>query len=384
MAGLFDVWSNDPNGQAELALISGLLSGKGNFGGILGQAMMGAQQAYGQGQEAQQKRKMQDLQAEMTKTQLAGLQGQQADQEAVRKFWADSQNYMLPSRQAPGDFGPGEAPQLPAGVADPRFVAQRMLQSGSPMLAQQGFQGLQKPAATPVHVKAGETFGTFDPTTGQFKPTYSAPNKPDDGTKLAQLIAEQNKYPPTHPLYKTYSDMIAKETTHQPQVQLSINEGQKGLDNELKVRKEWNSEQTYKVYQEVSAAHQQIKAGLNQHSPAGDLAAATKMMKLLDPTSVVRESELAMAMQASGAWDRLTNYAQMRINGTKLTPEQRKDFERLADDLYGAAAQAYNAKRSEYDSFARSYGLDANRVVGPAAKTLGDGANGGFSIRPIP
>ena len=37
-------------------------------------------------------------------------------------------------------------------------------------------------------------------------------------------------------------------------------------------------------------------------------------MKLLDPTSVVRESELLMAMQASGALDRLYNYAQMRVH----------------------------------------------------------------------
>lgn len=46
MAGLFDQWSDNPNSQAELAMISGLLAGKGNLNGILGRSMMGSQEAY--------------------------------------------------------------------------------------------------------------------------------------------------------------------------------------------------------------------------------------------------------------------------------------------------------------------------------------------------
>ena len=140
--------------------------------------------------------------------------------------------------------------------------------------------------------------------------------------------------------------------------------GQSGLDNEMKIRGAFSGEPVYKGFQEMKTAYGQITESIKQASPAGDLAAATKFMKLLDPGSVVRESELYMAMQASGALDRFVNYANMRISGQKLTPEQRKDFQSLADKLYSASVSAYNQKRGEYATVADDYGLNVNRAVG--------------------
>lgn len=148
---------------------------------------------------------------------------------------------------------------------------------------------------------------------------------------------------------------------------VSINTGQKGLDNEFKLRGEFKSEPVYKAQQEMQSAYAQIQQSLKQASPAGDLAGATKIMKLLDPGSVVRESELGMAMAASGLLDRAQNYASNIISGNKLTPTQRKDFQRLADALYSESVKAYNAKRSEYDKLGGEYGLNAARAIGPAA-----------------
>lgn len=143
-----------------------------------------------------------------------------------------------------------------------------------------------------------------------------------------------------------------------------MNEGQSGFDNELKVKNAFSGEPVYKGFQEMKSAYNQITDSIKQESPAGDLAAATKFMKLLDPGSVVRESELYMAMQASGALDRFVNYANMRISGEKLTPDQRKDFQSLADKLYQASINAYNEKRNEYAGIAQAYGLDPSRSVG--------------------
>ena len=65
-----------------------------------------------------------------------------------------------------------------------------------------------------------------------------------------------------------------------------------------------------KGFGEASSAYKQINATLDSatKSPAATLAAATKFMKILDPGSVVRESELGMALQASGVLDRAANY----------------------------------------------------------------------------
>lgn len=148
---------------------------------------------------------------------------------------------------------------------------------------------------------------------------------------------------------------------------VSVNTGQKGLDNTLKLRGDFRSEPVYKAHQEMQAAYSQIQQALKQASPAGDLAGATKIMKLLDPGSVVRESELGMAMAASGLLDRVQNYAQNIINGTKLTPTQRADFLKLAAALYGESVRSYNSKRSEYEGIAQRNQLPVPDVVGAPA-----------------
>jgi len=148
---------------------------------------------------------------------------------------------------------------------------------------------------------------------------------------------------------------------------VNVNTGQKGLDNEFKLRDGFKAEPVYKAHQEMQSAYSQIQQSLKQASPAGDLAGATKLMKLLDPGSVVRESELGMAMQASGLMDRLTNYAGMVTSGQKLTPTQRKDFQTLADALYGESVNQFNAKRGEYEKLGGEYGLNAPRALGPGA-----------------
>jgi hypothetical protein len=143
-----------------------------------------------------------------------------------------------------------------------------------------------------------------------------------------------------------------------------MNEGQPGFDNTLKLKSAFAGEPVYKGFQEMKSAHNQITESLKSKSPAGDLAAATKFMKLLDPGSVVRESELYMAMQASGALDRFANYAENLAKGTKLTPTQRQDFGQLADKLYKASVDSFNQKRQEYADIAEENKLNATLAVG--------------------
>ena len=198
----------------------------------------------------------------------------------------------------------------------------------------------------------------MNPFTG--KPVGSVPKSGDPFKDL--VLADGNGgMRPNSPLINAKSQIARSGASS-----VSVNTGQKGLDNELKIRSDFRSEPIYKAHQEVQSAHSQITAALKQASPAGDLAGATKLMKILDPGSVVRESELGMAMAASGLEDRLRNYASNVVNGTKLTPTQRKDFQDLADKLNQESIKQYGAKRKEYESFATGYGLDGERILGPA------------------
>ena len=157
-----------------------------------------------------------------------------------------------------------------------------------------------------------------------------------------------------------YNELKAKEFRQSG----AVNLGQKGLDNTLKLRGDFRSEPTYKAFQEVDSAYRQITEGLNAKSPAGDLAAATKFMKLLDPGSVVRESELNMAMQATGKLDQAKTYAQSIINGTKLSEKQRADFRSMSNDLFNAAANQYKSKQDEYAGIAKRNDLNVQDVIG--------------------
>jgi hypothetical protein len=107
----------------------------------------------------------------------------------------------------------------------------------------------------------------------------------------------------------------------------------------------------------------QITEGLNAKSAAGDLTAATKFMKLLDPGSVVRESELYLAMDATGVLDKFSNYHNRLLKGEKLTPNQREDFRNIANKLFKAAEKTKIGYDKQYEDIARSNNLDPSKII---------------------
>jgi len=149
---------------------------------------------------------------------------------------------------------------------------------------------------------------------------------------------------------------------------VSVDTGQKGFENKMSAKKTFMSEPIYKDFTDMKSAYGQVISALDQGSPIGDVAGATKVMKLLDPGSVVRESELGIAMAASGRMDRLKNYFSKWASGETLTPTQRSDFKQLSNELYAAAGQAYNQKRGEYIGFGKDTGVDLESALGSEAR----------------
>jgi hypothetical protein len=152
-----------------------------------------------------------------------------------------------------------------------------------------------------------------------------------------------------------YRQQIATRVDVKPVIDMTG--GQKGFENEMKLGGAFKNEPIYKDYNDMKSAYSQVISSLSQGTPIGDVAGATKVMKLLDPGSVVRESELGIAMAAAGRMDRLQSYFSNMMSGQKLTPTQREDFKTLSNELYAAAGQAYNQKRKEYEQFGDAYGF---------------------------
>ena len=214
----------------------------------------------------------------------------------------------------------------------------------------------------------------FDEVTGTYTEIGSVKAGEVKTPSLMDLAFAQNKIDPSTPLSEITPENLEKvfntyarfrQGTDKPGTVVNITEGQKGLENEIRVSSQFKGEPVYKAFQEVKSAYGQITNAIDLRSPAGDLAAATKIMKLLDPGSVVRESELGMAMQATGLVDRIRGFADNVIKGTKLTEQQRTDFRRLADSLYADSARSYNSKLGEYQNLGARYGLNTSALGSP-------------------
>jgi uncharacterized protein YifE (UPF0438 family) len=114
---------------------------------------------------------------------------------------------------------------------------------------------------------------------------------------------------------------------------------------------------------EISRQGKIIEASLKDPSSAATLASATAFMKMLDPESVVRESELAMAMKTEGLLGRMGNYMNVIESGQVLTENQKTDFARLIKAYREAANQAQNNLNKKYSQISTEYGLDPKRVA---------------------
>lgn len=369
--GILDL--NNPQNMGLLSLGLRLMSTPGKFGTALGQAGMGALGDMQQIQAQNDTRKSRELQQQMLMMQLeqakALQEAQRAQAEKAKALEAAYSGAIVsPAQQAlAGGGGPtianAQAMQGMQPKIDQNRLIQGLLQAGAGPEA----YALLQPKAP---IKAGEGDVFLDPAT--YKPIASIPKTP---TKPGAV--QEFEYGLQNPAFNQWDQARRKSGA----TNLSVNTGQRGLDNTLKLRGDFRQEPIYKAFQEVQSAHSQITTALKQASPAGDLAGATKLMKILDPGSVVRESELGMAMAAGGLLDRIENYASLVLKGEKLTPAQRADFQKLADSLFAESERQYNAKRSEYEGIAKRNSLDVMDVLGPASsyKPRSDG----WGITPV-
>lgn len=359
MPGLLD----DPKNYGLLSLGLRLMSTPGKFGTALGQSGLGAlgdMQTAAQLQERRQsldsRQKMDAQQMQMMQLQYEQAQEAQRKQQAMQalaqQFARSPQQNAMAANGGPTNAAAGAIPST-----QPSFDFQGYSQAlaGVDPMASMSMQQLLKKDDAPVMVPEG---GSLFTKTG--KPLAMGTPKADSvpsGIKEYQFAVQQG-YKGTYDQWDTARKRAGASS-------VSVNTGQKGLDNTLKLRGDFRSEPVYKAHQEMQSAYAQIQQALKQASPAGDLAGATKVMKLLDPGSVVRESELGMAMAATGLLDRVQYYAENVIKGTKLNPTQRADFQKLADALYGESVKHYNAKRTEYEGIATRNGLSVPDVLGP-------------------
>lgn len=126
---------------------------------------------------------------------------------------------------------------------------------------------------------------------------------------------------------------------------------------------------------QIDDAFGRIRASATDPSPAGDLAIVFNFMKMLDPGSVVRESEFQTAAQAK-AWlastdaegeYQIPNFVrtiiQQATEGTILLPEQRVDFIDRAARLYSPQLKKYEMVLQDFTNKANKLNVPVDLVI---------------------
>lgn len=113
----------------------------------------------------------------------------------------------------------------------------------------------------------------------------------------------------------------------------------------------------------VVDAYNKINASSGDPSPAGDLSLIFAYMKMLDPTSVVREGEFATAANAGSAFERIGATYNKVLNGQRLTSAQRTDFLNTAKSLYSVAEKQQSQVDSTYSARAQQFGIPSSFVI---------------------
>ena len=140
------------------------------------------------------------------------------------------------------------------------------------------------------------------------------------------------------------------------------------FDTESKLRAEFSKGlgtfgDVHDGYGRVIAATQERERNPTAVSPASDMSLVFGFMKMLDPTSVVREGEYATAKNAAGIPDQFRNAYNKAVDGEFLTPQQRQDFVNQSAALYGKARSNAEGVAERYRGLAGQYGVDPGRSV---------------------
>lgn len=143
----------------------------------------------------------------------------------------------------------------------------------------------------------------------------------------------------------------------------------------------WGREQSVKNATEIASRLSQMKVA--SPGPAGDLSLIFGYMKILDPTSVVREGEQASAANTRGVPDTVRNLYNKILRGDKLTPQQRVAFVQEATTLATAQRAGLDPLKRRFGALSRRAGADSAVVVGDPYESVLEGQPQPQQRRPL-
>ena len=145
-----------------------------------------------------------------------------------------------------------------------------------------------------------------------------------------------------------------------------------------RLQKDWTT--ATQNHRELTRQAANMKLGLDA-AKAGDMAAGSQAVlvtfqKILDPTSVVRESEYARSAAGQSAMNQIQGfYERLATGGAGVKVDELEKFALLADQFVRQAGSGLTGRRARLEATAKEYGLNPSLIfdsdVGsdPAAAT---------------
>lgn len=130
--------------------------------------------------------------------------------------------------------------------------------------------------------------------------------------------------------------------------------------DEQSLMDKYESDQQTKDYRAVRTAYEKVKTAGTAKNPTGadDMALIYGFMKILDPGSMVKDTEYNMAQSSGSYGEQAKAFLSKYTTGEKLTPELRSYFVKTAKDITQAQAIGHEQTRNDYRESAKQRGLD--------------------------
>lgn len=132
---------------------------------------------------------------------------------------------------------------------------------------------------------------------------------------------------------------------------------------ELETMKAYRGEDPVETFRATRDAYEKVRTSAGLSTAQGDIGLVYGFMKMLDPTSVVREGEFATAQNSGGIDETVYNIYNKAISGQRLTPEQRQKFVEAAEAQYRNTEKNLQAVNSRYKGLADAYDVPADRFL---------------------
>ena len=190
-------------------------------------------------------------------------------------------------------------------------------------------------------------------TQKEFKEITST--KPEFQTEVGKLIGDR----------QIAANLFGADDPRTKQLDGMIKDAKKGKAPKLSdiagIRKEHRkASENFIILQE---SEEKIRQGAVLDSPVGDVGMMFNVMRMFDPTSVVRESEFRVIQDTTGLPGKMQRYAQQIGNGQRLTPAQRQDMINTASSMLEAQRNSQKGIDRQFIELAERNNIDPKDVA---------------------